>query len=977
MINRNSQVARAVRHALFAGAVTAASASLPALAQDQEAAGTEIGTVVVTGTRIQRADYTATSPVVTVDAKMLQQAGTVQIDTVLNQLPQLVPGLTTTSNNPSASGGAGQALVDLRGFGPSRTLVLLDGTRLTPSYTNGQIDLNTIPASLIENIEVLTGGASSVYGSDAIAGVVNVKLKKHFEGVQLDAQFGQTTESDGQTSAYDVTMGGNFAEDRGNAVIALSYDTRQAVLQGDRPFSQAALGPDLQPQGSSTIPDGRYDSSVANRPTQATVDQVFGTYGVAPGAVTAGANLGFNTDGTLFDIAGTENYRGEQFVGFNPASFNYNFAPVNYLQLPLTRRQVAAFGNYRVMDLDTSSVEAYGRLMYTTYEAKSQLAATPITNLSVPVTNPNIPADMATLLASRPTPGDDFIFRVRTVAVGERVSDNNYDVLQGLVGFRGDFEAAQRNFHWDVFGSWGQTNSTEQQAGNVSLSRIQGLLNGEDLANCTAASFNPFGLGNISPDCANAIAIRATNIIQIENQNLSGSLTGDLFQMPAGPFQFAVGAEYSKQTASFRPDEFLASGDVVGFNAQPPQEGEIWVKEGFVELAIPLLKEIPAVHSLDLELGYRYSDYNLAGSVNTYKAALDWSPIESLKVRGSYNRAVRAPSILDLFLPPQENFPGYVDPCNAPDPGNPDTRTPEVLGLCQAQGIPAAALATFQQPNPQVRALEGGNMNLDPESSDTYTFGLVWQPGFANSALRSSIDYWQYDIEDTIGSVSSTSSINRCFNDVSANPTYDPNNQWCQLFTRLGTGEITDVQETSQNLGKLKAKGVDLQVDYGQPLGERWGRLSVNLLLTRVIDWDFQEDSVSPFGHFAGTITTDVGEGYPEWKGVLNLGWDIKQFGFTYQVRYVDSLTVVNNDAVGSPVVDGLAPSVGSYTYHRITARWSPTDAIDLLVGVDNLFDKDPPIFTDDSQAGQQANTDPTLYDILGRRYYANATFRF
>jgi iron complex outermembrane recepter protein len=170
---------------------------------------------------------------------------------------------------------------------------------------------------------------------------------------------------------------------------------------------------------------------------------------------------------------------------------------------------------------------------------------------------------------------------------------------------------------------------------------------------------------------------------------------------------------------------------------------------------------------------------------------------------------------------------------------------------------------------------------------------------------------------------------------------------------------------------------VDLQIDYGQPISDKWGRLSVNLLVTNVIEWDSQEDSASPFGHFAGTITTDVGESYPEWKGVLNLGWDIGQFGFAYQLRYIDSLTVVHNDAVGSPVVDGLKPTVPSYTYSRITARWSPTETIDVMLGIDNVFDKDPPIFTDDDQAGQQANTDPTLYDVLGRRYYGNVRFKF
>ena len=975
----NSTIRKAVRLALASSAAATAMYGVAAVAQDappQDDAA-DVGTIVVTGSRIQRADYTATSPVVTVNDDLLQQAGTVQLDTVLNQLPQLVPSLSIGSNNPSSSGGAGQALVDMRGLGVGRTLVLLDGTRLTPSHTNGQIDLNTIPASLIESIEVLTGGAGAVYGSDAIAGVVNIKLKKRFEGVQFDAQYGQTAESDGEQTAVDVTLGGNFGEDRGNAVLAISYDERQDVLAGDRDFAQLSLAPDLSAFGSGTIPEGRYDRALANLPSQAAIDAVFAGYGVAAGSVLNNANLGYNPDGTLFDIAGSENYRGPAFVGFNAANFSYNYAPVNYLVLPLERKQIFGSASYKMAEMENSSVEAYTRLMYTTYEAEQQLAATPITGLSVPVTNPNIPADMATLLASRPVPGDPYTFRIRTTSVGTRIGTPNYDVMQGLLGFRGDFGVGERNWNWDVYGSWGRTETTERQLGNISFSRIQGLLDGTDLTGCTAAEFNPFGLGNMTQGCADAIKIAATNITQIEQENILGVVSGDLFDMPAGPFQFAVGASYSKNTGDFKPDEFLASGDVVGFNAQPPQSGSIDVTEGFLEVAVPLLKDIPAIHALDFEAGYRYSEYNLAGSVDTYKAALTWEPIQSLRLRGSYNRAVRAPSIEDLFLPPQENFPGYADPCNFDSPQRAGASAASVEALCVAQGIPQAALATFEQANSQVRAIQGGNQELDPESADTYTLGLVWQPQFGDVGIRTSIDYWKYELEQTIGTVAATSSISRCFNDVGANPGFDPGNQWCGLWFRLPSGEITDVQETQQNLGQLRADGVDLQIDFTMPLGDRFGRLNANLLVTRLLTWESQEDEVSPFGEFDGNITIDVGEAYPEWKGILSLGWDIGEFGVNWQTRYVSGMTVVNDDALGSDVTTSLIPTTPATDYHRFTATWAPTETMEFLVGVDNVFDEEPALYADDTQAGQQANTEPSVFDILGRRYFMNATFRF
>jgi outer membrane receptor protein involved in Fe transport len=300
----------------------------------------------------------------------------------------------------------------------------------------------------------------------------------------------------------------------------------------------------------------------------------------------------------------------------------------------------------------------------------------------------------------------------------------------------------------------------------------------------------------------------------------------------------------------------------------------------------------------------------------------------------------------------------------------------QVAGLCQAQGIPAAALPTFQQPNAQVRAIQGGNASLAPESADTMTFGLVWQPDFENP-FRASVDYWSYELTDVIGAVSANSAISRCYNDVGANPTYDPNNFWCQLFTRTASGEATDVEETSQNLSALEADGIDIQIDFGIPVPERFGNVAVNLLVTHLLSWDAQEDAVSPFGSFEGTITTDVAEAFPKWKGVVNIGWEIGNFEFNWNARYIDGLTVVNDDALGSPVTTGLRGTIPSFDYHRLTAGWSPVEKLDLLLGIDNLFDKDPPIYTDNATAGQQANTDPSTYDILGRRYFMNLTYRF
>jgi len=361
-MNRNCLIRQAVRYAI---AVAASSTALPVFAQEAATPSPEMEEVTVVGTRIIRKDYEATSPVVTVSEDTFKLSGEPQIETVLNTLPQLVPSITTTSNNPS---NGGQANVDLRGLGTVRTLVLVDGARVTPSNVSGVVDLNTIPAALIESVEILTGGSSATYGSDAIAGVVNIKLKRNFNGIELRAQQGLTGEGDGKSTVFDGIMGGNFADDRGNAVVSFSYDTRDQILAGEREFGIYAKGPLLTPSGSGTIPEGRVDWG-ANTPSQVALNTVFAGYGVAAGAVTGTRPIGFNADGSLFSLGGgglqVQNFDGNtDDPGYNPNGYTYNFGPLNYLQLPITRKQISGSARY---DMVPELAEMYARLSFTPY----------------------------------------------------------------------------------------------------------------------------------------------------------------------------------------------------------------------------------------------------------------------------------------------------------------------------------------------------------------------------------------------------------------------------------------------------------------------------------------------------------------------------------------------------------------------------------------------------------------------------------
>jgi len=978
-MNRNCLIRQAVRFAIAAAAATTA---LPVFAQEAKP-DPNLEEITVTGTRIVKKDYEATSPVVTVSEDTFKLSGEPQIETVLNTLPQLVPSITTTSNNPS---NGGQANVDLRGLGTVRTLVLVDGARVTPSNVNGVVDLNTIPAAMIESVEILTGGSSATYGSDAIAGVVNIKLKRSFNGIEISAQQGVTGEGDGKSTVFDGIMGGNFADDRGNAVVSFSYDTRDQVLAGEREFGIYAKGPLLTPSGSGTIPEGRVDWG-ANTPSQTALNTVFAGYGSAAGSVTGARALGFNADGTVFSLGGggqqTQNFDGNtDDPGYNPNGYTYNFGPLNYLQLPITRKQITGAARY---DMIPEVAEMYARLSFTTYNSDQQLAATPVTcsgaalGCTVPVTNTAIPADLRTLLNSRGTPGANFGFTKRMVDVGERIQENSYDVTQGILGFRGTMP---NDWHWDVYGSWGGGKGLQLQGGNVSRARYQAALNNAAVyASQGCPLFNPFGEGNISLACANAIAIKTTNLLKTEQSNIVGTITGDLFEMPAGPFQFAVGAEYRENTADFRPDSYLASGDVVGFNASQPVKGAIRSNEYFAEFAVPLLKDITAIKALDLELGYRFSDYNLSESTDTYKAALKWDPVESISVRGSYNRAIRAPNINELFLPQQESFPQYSDPCNANSSFRTGPSAAQVRALCQAQGISAGAIGGFTQPNAQAQAIVGGNPNLDPETADTITAGIVWtsnaESDWANN-LQVSLDYFDYEITDVISSLSSSSIIGRCFNQLGANPTFDPNNQFCQLFNRNPNNfGVQGIQTTTLNLAALNLQGIDLSVDWKIPLGDNGNQLGFKLLATNTLEIEQQETSTDDFFSRKGTIGQTVASAFPEWKAVLATSFSMKQFLFRYNLRWIDAMRAVNNDAVLSTPTVGLKPHVPNYFYHDITARWSPNDTWEVQLAVNNIADKAPPTYTTDAQVGIQSNTDPSTYDVLGRRAYLTIGMKF
>lgn len=986
ILNMNKTRERLLATSVLTG--MAMFAVMPATAFAAEKGSAEVEEVIVTGSRIARQDYRSNTPIVTVGAEALTNSGVVTVETLLNELPQFVPSVTSTSNNP---GGSGQAQVELRGLGTNRTLVLMDGRRIPPSNSDGTVDLNTIPPGLVESVEVVTGGESSTYGSDAIAGVVNFRLKKHFNGIEVDTQYGISNRHDGESENVSLLMGSDFDGGAGNAVMALGFSNRGSVLNAARPFSSVS-------GASSTTPLGSYDTIATNAPTQAAMDAVFAKYGKAAGTVSRTATrLGFNNDGSLFQNG--INYKGPTGVDFNtiPVTGNYNTGPLNYMVVPLERYNAFARIEHDLLD----TMKAYAQFNYVSYQSGALLAPSPgagnpaggQTGFLVPYNNPFVPADLQTLLASRANPTAPFLFRKRFSEVGGRRSVSDYTVTQMLVGVKGKIAG---DWTWDAYMADGRERRLETQYGNISHAAVRTLLEAADGGkSICAGGYNPFGANPISAACATYIS-RITKNATTFNQRLAEiSATGSVFDLPAGVMKAAVGADYIRNAYNFVPDSVLSTRDtvttpiaqdapgVIGFNAQNPLRGSTDVYEIFGELDVPVLKDLPLIQSASLNLKYRYSDYNTIGGVSTFSANGHWKIVESLAARGGFSKAIRAPSVGELYAPQGQSFPtigpaggvGSGDPCDVRGAYRKGANAAAVRALCLAQGVPAVIIDTFTYANNQVQSTTGGNPDLMQETAKSVTFGLVYQPQFEAPILErlsASVDYYHIKIEDAVGTINAATSLAYCFNNpqgTASNPTFSASNLFCQLLRRdAGTGEIADAKSTNANLGSYETDGIDFQIDWGFGLGaiglsDDYGRISTNVSGSYLLNFDVQNIPGGNIDHRAGTIGNTLGSNYSHWKTMTNVRWSVADFEFGARWRLIGKVDDFFAGGQAAP----------NYSYYDIDGSWKINDMFEVRAGVNNIGDKMPPVYT--SQI--EANTDPSTYDVLGRRYFVGLKARF
>jgi iron complex outermembrane recepter protein len=1018
---------QAVRFALAtitasAGVTTLHAQTAPA--QPAEATAAPLQEVVVTGSRLKTPNETAISPISTVSAGDITQTGLTRVEDVLNNLPMVFAGQNSTTSN----GSDGTASVDLRGLGNQRTLVLVNGRRLGPGAGDGRnfSDINEIPAALIERVDILTGGASSVYGADAVAGVVDFVLNTHFEGVQVNAgyHFQQHNNSNSLAAApvaahnyplppsevntafgkyASVIMGSNFADNRGNATAYVTYDNQGAALQKSFDYSACNLSPNgagtaLLCGGSSTSRGGSfraYNSTFGSRIYNYTVDPATGAW--------------------------------RPFVTATDA---YNFAPENYYQVPNERWTMGAFVNYEI----NSHVTAYMETMFTRNSSEAQIAESGDFgngNL-VPCNDPLLTAAEQAWICSpahltaqgnptiaypgAPAGGEPagllYILR-RNVEGGPRIATFRTDAARQVIGLRGDITDA---WTYDVYA---QHSSVDASNGNLNyLSNANiinslevvpnpaggapvcvSVLNGSDPKcvpwNIWAPSGGSAG-GVVTPAAIKYLSVPLLVQATVTEFVVDGSITGDLgkygVQLPTASsgLQVNVGAEYRSEAASFLPDELSQSGNAAGSGGPtPPVAGNFHVGEAFTELRMPLISDHPGAEDLSLEGGYRYSNYTEGFTTNTYKIGLEWAHVKDLRVRGSYQRAVRAPNIGELFTPNTVSLDGSTDNCAAliapaPNPQNLLT-TGYSFAQCALSGVTAAQYGNIA-PNtaPQYNGLTGGNAALLPEVADTYSAGLVLTPRAVKN-LSFSVDYFDIKIKNVIGPIGGDVILNNCLNGV--NTAY-----FCPLVHR-GTGGtlwltpngfITDI---NQNQGALSTEGVDVKASYRVGLPKA-GSLLLAMEGTYLLN--LKTTPVAGGGSYdcKGFFGVTCGAANPSWRHVLNATWSTPwdALDLTLRWRYIGSdkseFTSTNTFLTGTPYKP--LSSIAAYNYLDLTGAFDVYKNIRLQIGVNNIMDKDPPLVvgsdcstSSPGGANCNGNTFPGVYDAMGRYWFMELTAKF
>ncbi|WP_369059791.1 TonB-dependent receptor [Caulobacter sp. 73W] len=875
----------------IAGGVLAA----PVTGWGQEASVDEL---IVTGSRIRRADIEGVGPVTVLDEKQIANTGIVSVENLLQRLPASAGAAGNQTNAYWTGRGWGTAQVNLRGLGINRTLTLLNGRRLVNGGTgaNSAPDLNTIPTAIIGRIEVLKDGASAVYGADAVAGVVNIITKTDLEGFAVAGRYGLSGEGDGGDLTLDASYG--VRGDRGGLAFAVSYQTTDAVNMAKRapcPLSGATGA--LVCLGSGSTAGGRV--SLAN-----------------------GQTVNFTT--------------GNAYEPYSAAAHGFNGNPYLNAVNPIDRLTTGLFGDYELTD----SITLFGEFLYTHRQTTQLSSPGTLAGFAVAASNP-----------TNPTGGAINIIQRRLVEGGPRNAFQETNTYQATLGARGDLIA---DWTWEAAVNYGRNTGVD---GFTNIANKQHVTNTLNTAVCSFAAGaaipcgDYLGAGDLTPDVLRYIMATTRDYGGNETVNANFDATGSLFNLPAGALQAAVGVMYRKDHGWRSPDNLIVLG-IANSNQQSPIDGEIEAIEGYAEVSAPLLKDLPLIEMLRVDGAVRYSDYERFGSDTNYKIGLDWTLGFGLRARATWGTAFRVPSVAELFGGLSQGLLTTSDPCSR----YATSTNAVVVANCRASGVPA----NYIQPNNNILTTTGGNLNLTPETAETLTLGLVYEPTFV-PRLSLTVDYFDIKIDDAIRSITGSTKLSVCYN------TPNMNHPFCspQNFTRSNvTGEVGFLSSQQVNVGSETMKGVDAAARYSFDLAGRTAMFDAGV--TYLDDY-----TIVPFpggapilykGHIGGG-----NGGYPKWRGLTSLTVDDPKWSATYSIQWIGRATDFN----AAPTALGYrTPNV---FYHNAQFSYRLTEKAIIAVGGDNIWDKKAPYlpsYTD-------ANTDTMTYDLMGRRGYVRMTYAF
>lgn len=936
--------------------------------------------VEITGSRIRTLGAVSNSPISSVNAEELNVTQPIAVEEVIRSLPATSPAIGQNVNNGSGGG----ATVQLRNFGTNRTLVLVNGRRMVPFNLAGVVDTNSIPISLLERVDIVTGGASAVYGADAVSGVVNFVLRKNFKGVEASTQYGVSEEGDAKRYRSDLTLGAGFADGKGNVALSVGTARTMPLTQGERDFSQFSVNSvNGSPGGSGT-----------------TVPSAF--------TITAPTQL---ADGTPLNAAGwaARGLSGARQI--DPATgilgttvTPYNFNPPNYFVTPLERTQITALGEYSVND----NMQVYADLFYTRSKVELNLASTGTFNnvYTVPIGNPYIPDAMrqqiCTALAGTnraitncavgSTETVQMAVNRRITEIGPRINDFNNETSQFTVGAKGTlpmldswgydaYLTSGRAFQVSTRVNWGSLARSRQALDAISTTTCRNTANG-------CVPLNVFGAeGSITPAQLAFFNVDALQQQEVTQKTAALSFSGDLGPVKSPfarqPVSLAVGAEVREVVGSNKSDgPSQIQSEVLGTGAPLPDRiGKLKLNEGFMEAIVPVLSDLPFARSVNLELGYRYTEFDSGQRKQNYgswKYGGEWSPVAGLRLRAMQQRATRAPNVNELYQPQVTGLSNLaVDPCAGTNP------TGALAALCIQTGVPSNLIGGVPQPSAgQINVLSGGNPNLGPEEADTTTVGFVFEPA-AVPGLSVSVDYYAIEVKKSVSSATAAQIINGCYQ-TALNPGLGFN-ALCGLIQRSpvdGTfngGTAPGVILAQSNLGTDWVSGVDLEVRYRMPLRNlgldpKWGRVDLALSATQTSKYEFQTIPGTPLLDCLGYYSTSCSPS-PKTKFSQRANWSVGDFTLGYNWRFTSKI-------IEQPGGQAYLPefsTIKAYNLVDATVDWNATKNLKFKLSVANLFDKKPPLTGSTIGATSQnsGNTYPSYYDVVGRAYTLGATLKF